>query len=566
MQLPEIVYRILKDGMGCLDSIFKDLEEWRAFLAHFLGTEVLRHVWYLPRSGGVNSRRALRGHVAADPSDSATTAPPKVREQGPAEYASLVAFAHFSDTLLRKLLKKALLRRAERRVAKNVVSRAKKESTDKSRTSWESGLTSAERGQLKEVLRAGFGAAEKALDTTECREAEKAAQQDALEVLWEFLSQRPREPRMIEETISAALERGMDTLPEGDSENDQQLRAAVAATLENWLSTIECRLKKSVLPLTDIRELQRLAKWRPSTEGEDHGTGELVSAAFLHGARKVMSAHGLPAHGPIRDAVEARLNDFRHRLTESLADPNRVGKHAANFLKSEVSRVKKRALHRARRVPINDPGERIVRQVKARLRKLRDAGVVISRRQPGQRELYWGRPEWKPDEDRWARSTSVVDEAALAAKLPEFGGKAETSGLIDYARLDSFLPDMLRHHGRWLMTKHFCNVVKLKTTVPFTREEGTAETEGEGWRDPIIDVADPRSLQFTRDLEVNDILDKEPMSKGLREYWTAVKRYPDDYPLALQELKAKGWNDEKIAKCKKTLLSMKRAATARVIQ
>ena len=372
---------------------------------------------------------------------------------------------------------------------------------------------------------------------------------------------------VIDDAFQAAFEAGMDRANGGDPDVDKQNRTSVEQNLKNFLKQIKGGFGKSGLPVTDIRELWSLAKRDPEADPEVPRIGDQVTVAFLKGAEFAMRERGLVTDGPLWLAVESSLNDFRVQLEESLCDANRVGTQALNFLKSETSSIRKKALKTTPCVPIQDAGTRIDRQVKQHLRILRDKGILISRRGPNRKDdLFWGLKKWGTDEDFWAKSTAIVDEAELAAGLPEFGGRPKTNGLIDNARLNTYLPMILRRHGLSLMTRHFCNVVKLKTTVPVTREERIVDTEKEYCCDLISELADPRSTQFSHELEVCDMMDKEPIGEELRDYWATVRRYPDNYLLALEELKVRGWENNQITKCKSSLLKLRRTVEERIIR
>ena len=571
MQVWEILYGILHHGMKFLKECLTSDDIYSDFLAEILGRGCLKYLTRpleasrkpdreTSRAARVSRNRRASNMVSTPVQISIPTESLADKEQPGERRRTIVelrhedamemAYSYLIESLVNPRRRRAVLRRAERRVAKNEVAYA-----EKCRVT-QIARQPCRLGELEDVIRAGFCAAGTALKENEMRAIKKEAQTAAVKSLWRVLSELDWDMSMIEDALAEALNAGMYTVRDDNQDKGLETRGAVQASLEDFLNRIETSLRKSVLPLKEVRQLRTLAEGDPEADGESTSTVDLVTGAFLKGAEFAARQRGYPIDGPMWKVVLGRLTHFSERLEKSLVDPKRVGTKALDFLRSEIATVKKKAWQRALPVPIKGEEERIARQVRIHLGDLEKKGHVVSRRKKGVRGDFWGLSGWGKDKSRWDRTSTEVDTAELAEQLPVYGGEPKTTGSIDYGRLDTFLPLILRHHDRWLLVKHLSKVIFSITRSPVFRAGDDTEDDEMNWRDPIENLEDPSAHRFVRDLEILDVIEKEKMSGDLQEYFGAVRRHRGNYQHCLEELEGKGWQDWRIKKAKSELLSV----------
>ncbi len=581
MELSEICYLILIKGLGILKDLKNGEQIAKRFLTAVLGKKYIHYVWEgngpfdilqesVDKEDEENSASTLRSGEKAQPkTDSLKTS----NNHGEQKKGSLQAFPDEGSVdlaygcLLEYCLlpgrRTSILRRAERRIAKSELASAKEWITKKTSTPDDSIHGEAQRALLQEACESALRAAEKVLDYYELRAEERKALDASSQVFWEIISTACRfDKALITETVQWALEAGLEAVNDKEDEDKSGMRDAVAIKLEKTFNRVFKILRKRVRENPHFQmseaEFQRHLGLAVTCGEETQDTLNEVIAAARQGAERALSGASPNPHRSIRRILEKRLEKLEDRMASAIADPKRVGKHCLNFLKFEISSVRRKALRANVTVFSEDAWSRIERQTRDHLRNLRDdQKVIISQGRKGFKQLFWGLKDWETDENRWLlRSDGDVGIAELAMKLPELIGKAKTTGAAAYQCFDQLICQALHVHGRWLMTSNFYEIIKYKTGHITKRSESKLRDDGRGRNQSVAHLPDHESHRFDRDFERVDMIDKLPMDEKLREYWNVIRQNWNQYHVALKTLKEAGWNYSQIRRNQKKLIKL----------
>jgi hypothetical protein len=542
MALSEICYLILHEGLGTtLKKLSNPKEIMGKFLIRILGKKNARYV-----------------------TDSSITADDHDRQEKiqafPDEHAAEKGYDYFRECCLSPTARTAILRRAERRVAKNVLAYERERIDKKTSMRGDSIHGDAQPAKVQEACKAALNAAEKILAYYELREGERKALDASSQVFYEVISSAyALNDVLITETAQSALEAGLEALGDEDDEDKSGIRNAVATKLEKTLNETADVLKKHIadksflsMPKEELRTHLRLTV--SCGEGSRNILNEITTAA-RKGAESALGKDNVNLNPALREALEKWLGELETRIKKTVGDQKRVGEHCLNFLKAETTKIIKKALRQNVTVQSEKDWEKIERQIRIHLRDLKKNKVIVARRRKGFKENFYGLKKWETDEARWLHSGANVDITELAEKLPELSGKAETSGSAPYAGFDALFCAALIVLGRWLTTSHFFGIIKCKTgQIIEVRDDDDVPNQS------VEDSPDAASLQFDKDLERINMIDRLPVNKDLREFWNAVRQNWNHYDVAVKTLKEAGWSDSKISRNKKEFLILLKEA------
>jgi hypothetical protein len=580
MELSEICYLILCKGLGIfLNDLRNPKEIIDDFFKRILGKNI-RYVWNMNEYTDV----CQRGLDETDEEESVSTmccgrrARSKTRlnrsaddhrrrekvQAFPDEHAADIAFRHLLDCCLKPKARQAMLRRAERRVAKSVLAYERNLIKRKTLPQCASIRGDDHLAKAKKAYGAGLRAAEKTLAYWELRDGERKALDTSSQVLYDIISATcALNESLIADGVDRSLKAGLEALNDEENGDESAMREAVEIKLERILNRAADMLRKngadnSFFSMTkeEFRKHFRLT----ISCGEDlRNTLNEIMTAARKGAESAVGKDSVNLNPTIREALEKLLRQLEDRARNAMKDPERVGRHCLNFLKFETTSIFKKTLSINSTVASGEGWTKIQREIGIRLRNLRDIQeVIVSRSREGFKPLFWGLKKWETDEARWQGSGANVNTNELATKLPELGGKAKTTGAVNYKGFDALFCEALRVHNRWLTTTHFCEIIKDKTGQKIKASE-SAYPEDDGLRNQTTeDLPDPASHKFDDDLDRIHRIDRliRKQDKKLREFWNAVRRNRDNYEMALQELREAGWSDSKISRIKNDFLKL----------